>query len=197
MSCAVVGTYMVIVSEFVSGGSLMGLLQDFGKIQTTQVKRYIRDVLKGLRFLHSNHVVHLDIKPHNVLVMIDGQCKLTDFGASAQLSKELMQAQGVHGTPLYMAPEQCKGKAGPKSDVWGVGIMAFQLLTGTVPYTVDNNFNSMGFMFRLGNDPNFGPHPIGEYEMAEDSMNFITRCLVRDIEARPSAEDLLEDVFLS
>eukprot|EP00760_Papus_ankaliazontas_P028642 PhM_4_TR3824/c0_g1_i1/m.43833/K17533/MAP3K19, YSK4; mitogen-activated protein kinase kinase kinase 19 len=85
LGAAVIARELVIVTEFVSGGSLASTLETFGKIPVVSLKRYIRDILHGLAYLHSNEIAHRDVKPHNVLLMIDGQCKITDFGASARM----------------------------------------------------------------------------------------------------------------
>eukprot|EP00759_Apiculatamorpha_spiralis_P046165 PhF_6_TR42717/c0_g2_i1/m.64539 len=83
-SCVVDGV-LLIVMEYVPGGSLASLIKEFRTLDLEPTKRYVRDVVRGLTFLHRKDVIHQDVKPHNVLLMIDGQCKLTDFGASAKL----------------------------------------------------------------------------------------------------------------
>ena len=91
------------------------------------------------------------MKPHNVLMLVDGQCKLADFGASAGLSQLAKSNQGVIGTPLYMAPEACIGQACKASDVWGVGVILCQLFTGKVPYAFLETevFNPHTFLYRV------------------------------------------------
>ena len=91
------------------------------------------------------------MKPHNVLLLVDGQCKLADFGASAGLAQLAKSNQGVIGTPLYMAPEACKGAACKASDIWGAGIIISQLFSGKVPYTFrdDEVFNPHTFLYRV------------------------------------------------
>eukprot|EP00662_Eupelagonemidae_sp_cell21_P038251 gene38251-biopygen116280 len=79
--------YMFLVMEFVSGGSLLSVIGRFGAVPLSSARRYLRDMLCGLHFLHGHGTVHRDMKPANVLLEIDGTCKVADFGASADLSK--------------------------------------------------------------------------------------------------------------
>eukprot|EP00759_Apiculatamorpha_spiralis_P023085 PhF_6_TR26987/c0_g1_i1/m.39386 len=81
----VVGTYVVIVMEFVAGGSLASVLKSFGPIPPAAVQRYLRDIVLGLAYLHAEGLVHRDIKPHNVLLSVDGTAKVSDFGAAITL----------------------------------------------------------------------------------------------------------------
>ena len=113
------GRYIFICMEYMSGGSLAALLDQFGTLPVSSTVRYLKDILRGLKFLHDMNIVHCDIKPHNVLLLTDGQCKLSDFGASQTLFR--LAAKGlVQGTPQFMAPEAAAGSAGKASDIWGV-----------------------------------------------------------------------------
>eukprot|EP00759_Apiculatamorpha_spiralis_P023363 PhF_6_TR27154/c0_g1_i9/m.39695 len=133
LGTAIVGQYLIIITEYVSGGPLSGALESFSKIPIPSLKRYLTDVLRGLDYLHSNGIIHRDVKPANALLMIDGQCKLTDFGAAAMLSKAQTGSE-ITGTPLYMAPEACLGHAVKASDIWSIGVMTVELLTGFLPW---------------------------------------------------------------
>eukprot|EP00760_Papus_ankaliazontas_P026919 PhM_4_TR3087/c1_g1_i6/m.53866/K17533/MAP3K19, YSK4; mitogen-activated protein kinase kinase kinase 19 len=219
LSSCVVRGQLVIVMEYVPGGSLHSLLREFGTIPLTSTQRYVRDVVRGLAFLHANGVVHRDVKPHNVLLMIDGQCKLTDFGASARISGLASNKDGlsttasatnsgedtaapkrIHGTPLYMSPEQASGDATSASDVWGVGVLTYQLLTGKVPYDVDltepESFNAVTFMKLLIHDVDFMPVCSDEVLLDEAAKSFLSSIFVRDPSQRPSAAELLSHPFL-
>eukprot|EP01065_Artemidia_motanka_P048986 TRINITY_DN8037_c0_g1_i2.p1 TRINITY_DN8037_c0_g1~~TRINITY_DN8037_c0_g1_i2.p1 ORF type:complete len:1005 (+),score=185.60 TRINITY_DN8037_c0_g1_i2:213-3227(+) len=193
---AVIRGHIMIVMEYLSGGSLDGVLKQFGgKLATTSIQRYVRDSTRGLAFLHQHKIVHRDMKPHNTLLVTDGQCKLADFGASAELGQLAKTGQGVIGTPLYMAPEACRGSAREASDVWGLGIMVCQLCSNVLPYTFsdDEPFNPHTFMFRLANVPDFRPEIP---PMHPDAREFCKLCLKKDPEERPSAEALLRQKFL-
>merc|ERR1712070_637479 len=88
LGCAVVETFVLIVMEYIPGGSLQGVMSQFGKeLPQTSIQRFTRDVVEGLCYIHKNKVVHRDLEPANVLITHEGQCKLSDFGASAELKK--------------------------------------------------------------------------------------------------------------
>eukprot|EP00760_Papus_ankaliazontas_P003591 PhM_4_TR11628/c1_g2_i4/m.57287/K17533/MAP3K19, YSK4; mitogen-activated protein kinase kinase kinase 19 len=196
LGSAITGNHLVIIMEYVSGGSLAGALEAFGAIPLHSLRRYLSDVLSGLQYLHSHGIIHRDIKPHNVLLMIDGQCKLTDFGAAAELSRNV-EGTDVTGTPLYMAPEACLGKATAASDIWSVGILTVELLTGRTPYTPEQcgiPFVPSQFVFRLGRDERLMP-TLPE-SLSSSARDFVSLCLCRDASRRPSAEELLKHAFL-
>ncbi|NWT07130.1 PAK3 kinase, partial [Mionectes macconnelli] len=91
--------------------------------------------LQGLYFLHSNGVIHRDIKSSNILIGRDGSVKLADFGLSAQLSLEQSYRNSVIGTSWWMAPEVVTSKPyGPKVDIWSFGIVGLEMVEGEVPY---------------------------------------------------------------
>eukprot|EP00760_Papus_ankaliazontas_P003588 PhM_4_TR11628/c1_g2_i1/m.57279/K17533/MAP3K19, YSK4; mitogen-activated protein kinase kinase kinase 19 len=196
LGSAITGNHLVIIMEYVSGGSLAGALEAFGAIPLHSLRRYLSDVLSGLQYLHSHGIIHRDIKPHNVLLMIDGQCKLTDFGAAAELSRNV-EGTDVTGTPLYMAPEACLGKATAASDIWSVGILTVELLTGRTPYTPEQcgiPFVPSQFVFRLGRDERL--MPTLPDSLSSSARDFVSLCLCRDASRRPSAEELLKHAFL-
>ncbi|KEG09636.1 protein kinase [Trypanosoma grayi] len=140
ISCYFSSDYLIEVMELVPGGSLDSILGNFGILSTMAVRRFLRDALRGLMYLHSKNVVHCDVKPHNVLVAMDGVCKLTDFGSSLlRLTNSIQNISSVfemRGTPGYMAPEVARGEVPTaKSDVYSLGITALELLTGRLPWS--------------------------------------------------------------
>ncbi|NWV27358.1 PAK3 kinase, partial [Origma solitaria] len=91
--------------------------------------------LQGLNFLHSNHVIHRDVKSRNILLRTDGSVKLADFGLSAQLTPEQTKRSSVVGTSWWMAPEVVVEKPyGPKADIWSFGIVGIEMVEGEALY---------------------------------------------------------------
>ena len=194
LGCSLVNLNLMIVMEYVSGGSLFSVLQTFGSLPLSSVRRYGRDVLRGLTYLHERDVVHRDVKPQNVLVRVDGMCKLTDFGASAKVA-QLQQEGALIGTPFYMSPEQCKGAVDKASDVWSFGIMLAELAMGVIPWPGIGDIAGTAFCYKLAHDnvmsPTFGD------DMDSDVRKIVDRCVQRDPSLRPTCEELLKaDFFL-
>ncbi|CUG26456.1 transmembrane protein, putative [Bodo saltans] len=133
--CAVNDGSICIVMEYVGGGSLTSLMGLFGTFPLPSARRFVMDVLRGLRALHEQRIVHRDVGPNNILVTIDGVCKLSDFGCSQSLQKiSAVSTRAVAGTPQYMAPEACRGEATTASDIWSLGVLAHVLVTGRLPF---------------------------------------------------------------
>jgi hypothetical protein len=137
--------YLVIAMEFVPGGSMMNTLETFGPLSLHALRRFALDALNGLAYLHRNHVIHADIKPHNMLVGMDGASKLSDFGSTVYtgsiISTEGAPVEGdvfsIRGTALYMSPEVANGDSPTTaSDVWSLGITLYQLSTGEYPWVM-------------------------------------------------------------
>lgn len=127
-----------IVMEFVSGTSLDREIKNYrGPMPVGRSLRIIDQVLDGLWHAHSHGVVHRDIKPHNILISEDGRVKIADFGiARATSEAELTQTGMVVGTVNYTSPEQAKGEmATDKSDLYSAGVILYQMLTGSLPFT--------------------------------------------------------------
>ena len=133
-------THPFLVMELVEGGTLRELLRERGPMPPHAVVAVLRPVLGGLGVAHRAGLVHRDIKPENVLISDDGEVKLVDFGLVRAIAEAgITSTSVILGTAAYLSPEQVVGTAtGPRSDVYAAGIMAFELLTGTTPFTGDN-----------------------------------------------------------
>jgi serine/threonine-protein kinase len=125
-----------IVMEHVSGHSCAELLRDRGHLDVEQTVEIITQSCRGLDYAHRNRVVHRDVKPGNLLVSDAGGVKLADFGiARATDQSSITQVGSVLGTAAYLAPEQARGEeAGPRSDLYSLGVVTYQLLSGRLPY---------------------------------------------------------------
>lgn len=129
-----------LVMELIEGGTLRELLRERGPMPPHAVAAVLQPVLGGLGVAHRAGLVHRDVKPENVLISDDGEVKLVDFGLVRAVAEAGVTSTSVIlGTAAYLSPEQVLGAdTGPCSDVYSVGIMAFELLTGTTPFTGDS-----------------------------------------------------------
>jgi serine/threonine protein kinase, bacterial len=129
-----------LVMELVEGGTLRELLLERGPMPPHAVAAVLAPVLGGLAVAHAAGLVHRDIKPENVLISDDGQVKIADFGlVRAVAEAKITSTSVILGTAAYLSPEQVStGDADPRSDVYSVGILAYELLTGATPFVGDS-----------------------------------------------------------
>ncbi len=134
------GGHPFIVFEYVEGETLKQRINRIGALDAQEALAYAIEVARGLTVAHARNMVHRDIKPQNVLIDSEGRAKLTDFGISRQLEKDGMTATGrVLGTTDYVAPEQAMGRGvDQRSDVYSLGVVLYEMLTGQVPFTADS-----------------------------------------------------------
>src|SRR5215210_1232784 len=132
------GTYYIAM-EFLDGRSLKELIVARGPAPVNVAIDYARQILDALRFAHRNGIVHRDIKPHNVIVDAEGRVKVTDFGIARAGTSQMTEVGSIIGTAQYLSPEQAKGApVDQTSDLYSVGIVLYELLTGNVPFTGDS-----------------------------------------------------------
>ncbi len=129
-----------LVMELIEGGTLRELLAERGPMPPHAVVAVLRPVLGGLAAAHRAGLVHRDVKPENVLISDDGEVKIADFGlVRAVAAAGITSASVILGTAAYLSPEQVRdGSASPRSDVYSVGILTYELLTGRTPFTGDS-----------------------------------------------------------
>jgi len=134
------GGYPYIVFEYVEGETLKARINRVGALDVQESLAYAIEIARGLTVAHARKMVHRDIKPQNVLIDAEGRAKLTDFGISRQLEKDGLTATGrVLGTTDYVAPEQAMGRgADQRSDIYSLGVVLFEMLTGHVPFQADS-----------------------------------------------------------
>jgi serine/threonine protein kinase, bacterial len=146
------GRHPYLVMELIEGGTLRELLVERGPMPPHAVVAVLRPVLGGLAAAHRAGLVHRDVKPENVLISDDGEVKIVDFGlVRAVAAAGITSASVILGTAAYLSPEQVRdGDASPRSDIYAVGILVYELLTGETPFTGDSAL-SVAYQ-RLDND---------------------------------------------
>lgn len=129
-----------IVMEYIEGKTLKQLLQKRGSLTLSEVIDIMNQLTDGLAHAHDAYIIHRDIKPQNIMIQDDGLIKITDFGIAMALnSTQLTQTNSVMGSVHYLPPEQANGKGSTiKSDIYSLGILMYELLTGGVPFKGDN-----------------------------------------------------------
>lgn len=129
-----------IVMEYVEGKHLKALLKKRGKLTVPEVIDIVLQITNGLSVAHDSYIIHRDIKPQNILILENGLIKITDFGiAVAMNATQLTQTNSVMGSVHYLPPEQASGKGATlQSDIYSIGILMYELLTGKLPFRGDN-----------------------------------------------------------
>jgi serine/threonine-protein kinase len=137
------GSSHYIVMEFVEGSTLKELVRGKGPLPPRLAAKIAYQISEALDHAHRNQVVHRDIKPHNILVMPSGTVKVTDFGIARAVSDTTLTNTGnIIGSVHYFSPEQARGGfTGEKSDLYSLGVVLYEMLTGTVPFKGDSPFS--------------------------------------------------------
>jgi serine/threonine-protein kinase len=185
------GTYYIAM-EYLDGRTLKELLVARGPTPIAVAIDYARQILAALGFAHRNGVVHRDIKPHNVSVASDGRVKVMDFGIARAGTSQMTETGSIIGTAQYLSPEQAKGApVGPASDIYSVGIVLYEMLTGSVPFTGDTPLEIA--MKHLSTTPE--PPSERRPEVPHELDSIVLRALAKNPADRyPSAEAMDADL---
>ncbi|XP_015217432.2 mitogen-activated protein kinase kinase kinase 3 isoform X1 [Lepisosteus oculatus] len=183
---------LTIFMEYMPGGSVKDQLKAYGALTEKVTRKYTRQILEGMSYLHSNMIVHRDIKGANILRDSAGNVKLGDFGASKRLQTICMSGTGIRsvtGTPYWMSPEVISGEGyGRKADVWSLGCTVVEMLTEKPPWA---EYEAMAAIFKIATQPT---NPALPSHISDHTRDFLKRIFV-EAKHRPSAEELLRHPF--
>lgn len=180
-----------VVMEYLEGGALTDIVTH-SRMDEEQIATVCKQCLKALSYLHSQGVIHRDIKSDSILLASDGRVKLSDFGFCAQVSQELPKRKSLVGTPYWMSPEVISRLPyGPEVDIWSLGIMVIEMIDGEPPFF---NEPPLQAMRRIRDMP--PPKLKNSHKVSSRLQNFLDRMLVRDPVQRATAAELLAHPFL-
>ena len=182
------GTFFIVM-EYVKGESLEAVLDREKSLDVPRALNYAVQILHGVEHAHEAQILHRDLRPANVLISESGAVKVADFGTSRFLEKS--HATTVIGSPPYMAPEQFQGRAVLASDIYSVGVILYQMLTGTLPYFSPNPAQ----IERMVAQGRCTPPKIRNSQIPREISDIVMKALAPEVPARyQHASELLEDL---
>ncbi|XP_026800424.2 serine/threonine-protein kinase PAK 5 isoform X3 [Pangasianodon hypophthalmus] len=186
-----VGDELWVVMEFLEGGALTDIVTHT-RMNEEQIATVCLSVLKALSYLHTQGVIHRDIKSDSILLTSDGRIKLSDFGFCAQVSKDVPKRKSLVGTPYWMAPEVISRLPyGTEVDIWSLGIMVIEMVDGEPPY-----FNEPPLQAMRRIRDNLPPRLKESHKVSSVLRAFLDLMLVREPSQRATAQELLQHPFL-
>ncbi|GFP88900.1 mitogen-activated protein kinase kinase kinase yoda [Phtheirospermum japonicum] len=182
---------LYIYLEYVSGGSIHRILQEYGQLGEAAIRSYTQQILCGLVYLHAKNTLHRDIKGANILVDPNGRVRLADFGMAKHISGKSCPLS-FKGSPYWMAPEVIKNSSGCNLavDIWSLGCTVLEMATTKPPWS---QYEGVAAMFKVGNSKELPEIPD---HLSDEGKDFVMKCLQRDPSHRPTAAQLLEHPFV-
>lgn len=190
------GDKLNILMEYVPGKSLDVLLAKFGHFSERVIQRYTKQLLQALAFCHERAVVHRDIKGKNILIDTRGNLKLADFGSAKRFNNMLSKdapSVSYNYTPLWTAPEVLVGNYNSKVDIWSLGCVVIEMSSAKPPWSECNFENPFRALYHIGNTESL-PHIPDR--LSPEGRAFVLRCLSRNPDTRPSAQECLQDPWI-
>lgn len=182
-----------IVMEYIKGKTLKEIIRGKGKLPLDETLDYSIQIAEALEHAHKNHIVHRDIKPHNIMVTEDGRVKVTDFGiARAATASTVTNTSNVIGSVHYFSPEQARGGyTDEKSDIYSLGIVIYEMITGKVPYEGDS---PISVALKHIQDEIIPPREL-DNTIPFSLQNIIMKCVKKSqLDRYNSASELLRDL---
>lgn len=185
-----------IFMEYVPGGSLSSLVSFYGALKEQTIRRYTKQILHGLVYLHKSGIVHRDIKGANILVDPSGKVKLADFGCSKKFSNATVGTanyKSIVGTPWWMAPEVFRSTGyGRAADIWSLGCTIIEMATCHPPWSECTNM--VATLFKISHTDQLPDIPAS---LSRHCKDFLAQCFIREPKQRPTAAQLLLHPFIT
>ncbi|KAK9080257.1 hypothetical protein SSX86_001933 [Deinandra increscens subsp. villosa] len=182
---------LYIYLEYVSGGSIHKLLQEYGPFGELLIRSYTQQILSGLAYLHAKYTIHRDIKGANILIDHNGRVKLADFGMAKHITG-YTSLLTFKESPYWMAPEIIKNTNGYNLavDIWSLGCTVLEMATTKPPWS---QYEGVAALFKIGNSKEL---PVIPDHLSNEGKDFVRHCLQRDPLNRPTATQLLDHPFV-
>ena len=188
--------FIHIVMEYLKGHDLSKIisLKDYNDFNENQMGQIIHQLLKALSFIHSKNIIHRDIKPENILFSDKRNIfslKLIDFGLATFSEQE----KKIVGTPMYMSPEMIDGNGTYVSDIWSVGVVVYQMITGKLPFDGGKEDDNQ-ILYEHIKTKEYNKEKLNNVECSEDVKDFIDKALQKDIKKRMTVEEALNHPWI-